>query len=52
MNISEFVSSIKMSLDDLEHTGRSGYVEGISNIVIKNLNKLEQHLRPLHCSDS
>ena len=51
MNISEFVSSIKMDLDDLEHTGRTNYVEGISNIVIKNLNNLEQQLRPLHCTD-
>lgn len=51
MNITDFVSSIQMNLDDLEHTGRSGYIEGISNIIIKNLNKLEQHLRPLHCSD-
>jgi hypothetical protein len=51
LNITDFVSSIKMSLDDLENTGRTGYIEGISNIIIKNLNKLEQHLRPLHCSD-
>ena len=40
-----------MSLEDLENTGRIGYVEGISNIVIKNLNKLEHHMRPLHCSN-
>ena len=51
MNISEFVSSIQMNLDDLEHTGRYGYIEGISNIIVKNLNNLEQHMRPLHCSD-
>ena len=51
MNITDFVSSIQMNLEDLEHTGRSGYIEGISNIIIKNLNKLEQHFRPLHCSD-
>jgi hypothetical protein len=51
MNITDFVSSIQMNLEDLEHTGRTGYVEGISNIIIKNLNKLEEHLRPLHCSD-
>ena len=37
MNISDFVSSIKLNLDDLEHTGRKGYVEGISNIFLKNL---------------
>ena len=52
MNIDEFVSSIKLSLEDLEHTGKRGYVEGISNIFIKNLNNLENHLRPLHCSDA
>jgi hypothetical protein len=40
-----------MELDDLEHVGRTGYIQGISNILIKNLNNIEQHLRPLHCSD-
>ena len=52
MNIDDFVSSIKVNIEDLEHTGRRGYVEGISSIFIKNLNNLEHHLRPLHCSDS
>jgi hypothetical protein len=51
MNITDFVSSIKLSLEDLENTGRRGYIEGISNIIVKNLNNLEQHMRPLHCSD-
>ncbi len=51
MNISDFVSSIKLNLEDLEHTGRQGYVSGITNIVLKNLNNVEQHMRPLHCSD-
>ena len=52
MNISDFVSSIKMSLDDLEHTGRKGYIEGISTIILRNLNNLEHHQRPIHCSDN
>lgn len=52
MNIGEFVSSIKMDLDDLETTGRLGYVEGISKIIINNLNSLGTHERPIHCSDS
>jgi hypothetical protein len=51
MNISDFVSSIKVNLEDLEHTGRQGYIEGISKIIINNLNNLEQCFRPLHCSD-
>ena len=51
MNITDFVSSIKVNLEDLENTGRQGYIQGITNIVLKNLNNLEQHMRPLHCSD-
>jgi len=51
MNISDFVSSIKLNIEDLENTGRQGYIEGISKIIIKNLNNLEQCFRPLHCSD-
>ena len=51
LNISEFVSSIKMDLDDLEKTGLLGYVEGISNIINKNLNDLDETRRPIHCSD-
>jgi hypothetical protein len=52
MNITDFVTNIKVDMNDLENTGKRGYIEGISNIIIKNLNNLEQHMRPLHCSDS
>jgi hypothetical protein len=52
LNIQEFVSLVKLSLEDLEYTGRKGYVEGISNIVLKNLENLGQYKRPFHCTDS
>jgi len=51
LNITEFVSSIKPTLEDLEYTGKLGYVEGVSNIIIKKLNSLEEYVRPIHCSD-
>ena len=51
MNIGEFVSSIKPQLADLEATGRLGYVEGVSNIILNNLKTLKIHDRPIHCSD-
>jgi hypothetical protein len=38
-------------LSDLENVGKLGYVEGISNIIIKSLNALDVEKRPLHCSD-
>ena len=51
LNISDFVKSIKPSLEDLETTGRLGYVEGVSNIILKNLNTLDSTMRPIHCTD-
>ena len=52
MNIMDFVDSLKLQLSDLENVGRLGYIEGISNIIIKNLNEMDVHKRPVHCSDS
>jgi len=51
MNISEFVDSIKFQLSDLEKVGELGYVKGISNIIVKNLNALDVTKRPVHCAD-
>ena len=52
MNINDFVDSIKLQLSDLENVAKIGYVEGISKIIIKNLNALDVTERPVHCSDS
>ena len=52
MNINDFVDSLKIQLADLEIVGKLGYVEGISNIIVKNLKALDIHKRPVHCSDS
>lgn len=51
LNINEFVDSITVQICDLETTGRLGYVEGVSRIINKNLNKLDKFKRPFHCSD-
>jgi len=51
MNLSEFIENIKLQLSDLENIGKLGYVEGISNIIIKSLNALDVEKRPVHCSD-
>jgi hypothetical protein len=52
MNIMDFVDSVKLQLSDLETVGKIGYVEGISNIIVKNLNSLDETKRPVHCTDS
>jgi hypothetical protein len=52
MNLMDFVDSIKLQLSDLENVGKLGYVNGISNIIIKNLNLLDETQRPVHCTDT
>ena len=52
MNIMDFIDSIKIQLEDLEDVGKLGYINGISNIIMKNLKELDVTQRPVHCSDS
>jgi hypothetical protein len=51
MNITDFVESLKIQLSDLENVGELGYIEGISNIIVKNLKELDVTQRPVHCTD-
>ena len=51
MNLSEFIESIHLKLPDLLNIGKLGYTEGISKIILKELNETAQNKRPVHCSD-
>jgi len=51
MNMKDFVNSIQLNLTDLENVERDGYVKGMSNILIDNLQKTDLYKRPVHCSD-
>jgi hypothetical protein len=52
MNIMEFVDTFQLQFSDLENVGKLGYVEGISEIIIKKLNEMDIYKRPIHCSDA
>jgi hypothetical protein len=52
MNINDFVESLKLQLSDLESVGKLGFINGISNIIVKNLNALDETKRPIHCTDT
>ena len=52
MNIMDFVDSIKLQLCDLENVGKLGFVDGISKIIVQNLNSLDENMRPVHCTDT
>ena len=51
LNLSDFLESLILSLTDFENFGPLGYCGGISNILVKGLNKLDISKRPIHCSD-
>jgi hypothetical protein len=51
MNITDFVDSLNLEISDLEDVGKLGYIEGISNIIIKNLKSMDETKRPVHCTD-
>jgi hypothetical protein len=52
MNMSNFINSLTLQLSDLENVGKLGFVDGISNIIIKNLESLDIEKRPVHCCDA
>ena len=51
MNLTDFVSSLQIDLEDLESVGELGFVNGLSKLIISGLNDLEECERPVHCSD-
>ena len=51
MPLVEFINNLKLSVEDLDNTGKEGLVTGITNIITKGLNELDITKRPIHCSD-
>ena len=52
MSIQEFLENLVITFDDLLKIGNSGYVTGVSDILIKQLRDLDVSKRPIHCTDS
>jgi len=52
MNLVDFVNTIQCRLEDLEHIGKNGYIEGVSRLMIEGLQKMDITKRPIHCTDS
>lgn len=52
LNISDFIESLKITLEDLDFSNKNGMVQGISNLMIKGLKELDIHKRPIHCTDA
>ena len=51
ISIDEFIDTIEVSMKNLLTTRDKGLGEGLSSIIIDNMNKLSLYERPMHCTD-
>ena len=52
INMTEFIASLQVQLDDLRFTGDNGLIEGVSSVLVNGLKRLERCRRPIHCMDT
>ncbi len=52
VKLSDFVKTLKITLQDLEFTKTNGIVEGVGAIIVNNLKGMDVHKRPIHCTDA
>lgn len=49
LNLTDFMESIKIEVEDVEKLGEVGFADGISRIIIGALENLDLNKRPIHC---
>ena len=52
LNVQQFLDNMNFTLEDLETVGKSGFVKGISELIVRSLRELEISKRPIHCTDT
>ena len=52
MNISDFIKSIEVSLEQLDLTKSKGLEAGITSVIMENMSNLSVYERPIHCTDT
>ena len=52
LNMSEFVDSLKITLEDLLFSKTNGISRGVTDVMIKGLKQLDIYKRPIHCTDA
>lgn len=51
LNMSEFIKSLEIQLQDVMYTKNNGIIQGVSNVFVNGLKQLETTKRPIHCTD-
>ena len=51
LNMSDFIDSLKITIEDLLFSKTNGITRGITDVMIKGLKELDIYRRPIHCTD-
>ena len=51
ITFSDFINSIEVTMDEFIQTGNTGFVSGISKVLMDRIKGMDLHTRPLHCTD-
>jgi hypothetical protein len=51
ITMDDFIKSFEVTRDEFLHTGKVGYIEGLSAVMTNRFRDMDVHTRPLHCTD-
>jgi hypothetical protein len=51
INMSDFIQTIEVQMNELENIGHNGYVAGMTDIILSRIKDLDVSMRPVHCTD-
>ena len=51
ITMNEFINSIEVTMEDFVRTGKIGFVDGISTVMVERIKGMDMHTRPIHCTD-
>lgn len=51
VSLEDFLKGMELSMDDIYYTRDNGYVKGMSNAFIKQIETMGYNNRPIHCTD-
>jgi hypothetical protein len=51
VNLSDFIQTIEVQMQELESIGHNGYVAGMTDIILSRIKDLDVSKRPVHCTD-
>ena len=51
MTLKDFVKNMEITMDEFIQTGEIGFVDGLTQTIIKRINDMDLYDRPIHCTD-